>query len=118
MSLKTKSSLWIETSKADITGNVSKVAQELDKKIKGKYYKDLSLLIKDGGNNFRYSAKITEAGNVIIKSKFTLCNIGIDVHRPPYSCGKCDGCESKEILTELGDYLKSYNIGLEISAAR
>lgn len=117
MSQKTKGSKWAETSKADIAGNVSKVAQELDKKIKGKYSGNLSLRIEDNGNKFTYSAEIMENNKVKIKNKLTLCEIGRDVYKPPYSCKKCSGCESNEKLRELGSYLKSYNIDLKISAA-
>lgn len=116
MSERSRGAAWTETSKADVAGNVPKVAQELDKKIKGKYSGNLSLRIEDNGNKFSYSAEIMENNKVKIKNKFTLCEIGRDVYKPPFSCRKCSGCESNERLRELGNYLKSYNIDLKISA--
>lgn len=116
MSERSRGAVWAETSAADIAGKVQKVAQELSKKIKEKYYGDLSLQITDDGNRFNYSAKISGDGRIKIINKLTLCEIGRETRRPPYSCKKCVGCDSRKILSGLGDYLKNYNIGLEISA--
>ncbi len=117
MSERDKGALWAETSKPNIAGNVSKVAQGMINKIKEKYSGDLSLQITGDGNRFNYSAKITGYGRIKIINRLTLCEIGKDVLKPPYSCKKCGGCKSKEMLAELGDYLKNYNICLEVFSA-